>query len=195
MTRKKRNITQIILVTFGFALIAATYFLYPTITEKKYENVAVKEKKTTSENNEMSVFENVEYEGFYSPTTPFTVKAESAYIKDKNPDMLYMSKMHVALHTSDGRVVTITSDKGRYNKATYDCYFEDNVKATDTETVIISENLDLISTNETASAYNDVMLTNEKGSLQADKVDYNFETRYYKISMYNNNKVKVKLIK
>ena len=58
----------------------------------------------------------------------------------------------------------------------------------------MSENLDLLSSDESATAYNDVILTNENGSLQADKVDYNFETKYYKISMYNNKKVKVKLI-
>ena len=195
MTRKNRKITQITLISLGFFLIAITYFFYPIITEKKYENVFIKEKKNIQENDEISVFENMEYEGFYSPTSPFTVKAKNAYILDENPEIVHMLEMHVSLYVKDGRIITITSKKGRYNKTTYDCYFEENVKATDTETVILSENLDLMSANETASAYNDVVLTNEKGSLQADRVDYNFETRYYKISMYNNNKVKVKLIK
>ena len=103
--------------------------------------------------------------------------------------------MHVTLYASDGRVIIITSDKGSYNKSTYDCFFKNNVHATDGETIILSENLDLLSTDSSVIAYNDVVLTNEKGSLQADKVDYNFETKYYKISMYDNTKVKVKLIK
>ena len=75
------------------------------------------------------------------------------------------------------------------------CFFVNNVKATDSETIILAENLDLISTAESASVYNNVVLTNDKGSLIADKVDYNFETKYYKISMFNDAKVKVKLIK
>ena len=195
MTVKNRKIIQIILISFGVALIAATYVLYPKIVEKKYENASVENSSVVNEEKERSVFENVEYEGFYSSTSPFVVKAENAYISDDNPEIVYMSKMHVTLHANDGRIITIISDKGSYNKKTYDCFFVSNVKATDSETVILAENLDLLSTNETASVYNDVVLTNEKGSLQADKVDYNFETKYYKISMYDNTKVKVKLIK
>ena len=195
MTVKNRKIIQIILVSLGLTLIAVTYFLYPKIAEKKYENASVEDSRVVSEKKEISVFENVEYEGFYSPTNPFIVKAESAYISDENPEIVYMSKMHVTLYANDGRAIIIISDKGSYNKTTYDCFFESNVKATDSETVILAENLDLLSTNETASVYNDVVLTNEKGSLQADKVDYNFETKYYKISMYDNTRVKVKLIK
>ena len=106
-----------------------------------------------------------------------------------------MMEMYVTLHTNDGRIIIITSDKGSYNKKNYDCFFENNVKATDGETEIFAENLDLVSSNESAAVYNDVVLINDRGSLQADKVDYNFETKYYKISMFNNSKVKVKLIK
>ena len=45
------------------------------------------------------------------------------------------------------------------------------------------------------NVYNNVFLTNDNGSLKADKVKYDFETRYYQISMFDNQKVKVKLIK
>ena len=38
------------------------------------------------------------------------------------------------------------SDKGKYNKVTYDCFFEKNVKATEGETEIFAENLDLLAT-------------------------------------------------
>ena len=58
----------------------------------------------------------------------------------------------------------------------------------------MAENLDLIATEDTAKIYNNVDLTNENGMLQADKVTYNFKTKYYKISMFNNEKVKIKLI-
>ena len=103
--------------------------------------------------------------------------------------------MLVTLHTNNGKIVIITSDKGRYNKVTYDIYFKDNVRATDDETIILSENLDLLSSEDSATIYNNVVLTNEKGTLRADKVDYDFETRRYHISMFNDKKVKIKLIK
>jgi len=103
--------------------------------------------------------------------------------------------MRVALNMRDGRIVTITSDKGIYNKITYDCFFEDNVKATDEETIILAKNLDLLVTEDMASIYNNVNLINTNGTLQADKVQYNFETKNYRVSMYNTEKVKIKLIR
>ena len=54
-------------------------------------------------------------------------------------------------------MVNITSDKGVYNKTNYNCYFENNVKATDGDTVILSDNLDLLSDENYASVYNDVI--------------------------------------
>ena len=95
----------------------------------------------------------------------------------------------------DGRIVTISSDRGKYNKTTYDCFFVDNVKATDGETIIVAENMDLLATQDLVNIYNNVFLTNDNGSLKADKVKYDLETRYYQISMFDNQKVKVKLIK
>ena len=58
-----------------------------------------------------------------------------------------------------------------------------------------AENLDLLATNETASIYNNVILTSERGSLWADQVDYDFNNEKYQVSMFNNKgKVKIKLI-
>ena len=56
-------------------------------------------------------------------------------ILDESPDLVYMTKMQVILQMDDGRIVIISSDRGKYNKVTYDCYFEENVKATDGETI------------------------------------------------------------
>ena len=52
-----------------------------------------------------------------------------------------------------------------------------------------------MASKDTASIYNSVSITNDKGDLIADKIDYNFETKYYKISMFDNKRVKAKLIR
>ena len=103
--------------------------------------------------------------------------------------------MRVTLDMDNGKVIIITSDKGRYNKVTYDCFFENNVKAIDGKTTVLAENLDLLATEDSATVYNNVFLTNDKGSLQADKVYYDFETKHYQVSMFSDKKVKIKLIK
>ena len=195
MTANKR-IVQLSLISIGLFLILATYFLYPKIIKNKFlEEEIIEDAVTKTDSKWRNTFENVEYKGLYDMDKPFKVKSENAYILIKNSDVVYMTNMHVTLHMDDGRVVIITSDKGIYNKVSYDCFFENNVKAIDGETTVLAENLDLLATEDSAAVYNNVFLTNDKGSLRADKVYYDFETKYYQISMFSDEKVKIKLIK
>ena len=198
MTANKR-IVQLSLISIGLFLILATYFLYPKIIKNKFLEEEIVEdvvsKTDITESKWRNTFENVEYKGLYDMDKPFKVKSENAYILEKNPDVIYMTNMHVTLDVDDGRVIIITSDKGRYNKVTYDCFFENNVKAIDGKTTVLAENLDLLATEDSAAVYNNVFLTNDKGSLRADKVYYDFETNHYQISMFSDKKVKIKLIK
>ena len=142
-----------------------------------------------------NAFENVEYNGVYSLDNDFKVKSQKAYISEDKPDIVFMTNMEVAIYMNDGRVITITSDEGKYNKVTYDCFFIDNVKATDEKTLIEANNIDLMATEDLVKVYNDVILTNENGSLRADKINYDFETRNYQISMFDaKKKIKMKLV-
>ena len=195
MTANKR-IVQLSLISIGLFLILATYFLYPKIIKNKFlEEAIVEDVVTKTDSKWRNTFENIEYKGLYNMDKPFKVKSENAYILIKNPDVVYMTNMHVTLNMDDGKVIIITSDKGRYNKVTYDCFFENNVKAIDGKTTVLAENLDLLATEDSATVYNNVFLTNDKGSLRADKVYYDFETKHYQVSMFSDDKVKIKLIK
>ena len=193
--KKKQLRIQLLLVSIGFLLIGLTYFIYPDSNKEKLleDKSLVESLEKSSKDNEYTAFESLEYKGLYDLNKPFTVKSEEAYILNEEPDIVYMTKMHVILNLADGRVVDIVSDKGRYNKQTYDCYFEQNVKATDDSTVIFAENLDLLASNNSAEIYNNVKLFNNSGNLIADKVNYNFDTKYFKISMFTDEEVKVKV--
>ena len=194
--KENRKLIQIILIFAGLFLIIATYFYYPTINENRLKGSVIQDKQTDTidEKSESNAFENVEYRGFYDFDKPFIILSEKAYVLSEDPNIIHMTIMKVTISMSDGRTIIITGDQGTYNKETYDCFFEDNVKATDGETIIQSENLDLFASKDVASIYNNVNLMNQNGSLKADKVDYNFEAKYYKISMFNDKKVKIKLI-
>ena len=102
--------------------------------------------------------------------------------------------MHVILYLKDGRIINIFSDKGKYNKENYDCFFERNVRATDGETEIFSDNLDLLGNESAVKIYNNVNLNNPSGSsLYADKIDYDFEKKHFKISMFEDKRIKMKV--
>ena len=197
MTANKR-IIQLSLISIGLFLILATYFFYPKIIKNKFLEEGIDgdvvTKTDITDSKWRNTFENVEYKGLYDFDKPFKVKSEKAYIFNEEPDIVYMDTMHVILYLSDGRIVNITSDKGRYNKRTYDCFFEQNVKATDENTIIFAENLDLLATKNSVEIYNSVFLDYATGNLQADKIDYNFETKYFKVSMFDDKSIKMKVI-
>ena len=195
--KKKQKKIQIILILIGLFLIITTYFYYPYINKVKFiENQSVqKDLDNVADNDQTTLFENIEYQGLYDLNKPFTVKSEKARVLNEEPDVLYMTKMQIIMHLSDGRIVNIISNKGKYNKVTYDCFFEEDVRATDGEVKIFAQNLDLLATKNFVEIYNDVSLNYPTGSLQADRVDYDFETKYFKVSMFDDKTVKMKVIK
>ena len=196
--KKEQKKIQIILISIGLLLILITYFYYPYYTKKiQYAENQTTEKdllKATSEGQDSS-FENIEYTGVYDLDKTFTVNSEKAHILDEEPDVVYMTNMHVILYLDNGRIVNILSNKGRYNKVTYDCFFEDDVRATDEETKIFSDNLDLIATEDSVKIYNNVIVNYPEASLRADKIDYDFITKYFKVSMFDDKAVKIKVLK
>ena len=194
---KKQNKIQLTLLLTGLMLFILTYIYYPNLNKNKFlKNKTVQEDEEASLDSKRDTsFENVKYKGFYNLDKLFTVEAEKAYILSGEADVVYMSNMHVILHLNDGRIVNITSTKGKYNKTTYDCFFENNVRATDGETEIFSENLDLLAAENSVEIYNNVILNYTTGSLRADKIDYNFETKYFNVSMFDDKSVKMKVLK
>ncbi len=195
--KKKHLRMQLTLVSIGLLLFVLTYLLYPNINKNKVsEDLSIgKDFEKTVGAEEMTTFDTLEYKGLYDFDKPFKVKSKKAYILNEEPDIVYMDAMHVILYLTDGRIVNITSDKGRYNKATYDCFFEQNVKATDGSTKIFAENLDLLATKNFLEIYNNVSLDNTTGYVEADKINYNFETKHFKILMFGDKSIKMKIIR
>ena len=194
--KRSKKIVQLSLISIGFFLILVTYFLYPKIIESKFiKEETAKDKIVKTEDDNINMFENVEYKGVYNIDKSIVVTAEKALVLTEKPEIIFMTNMRVTLHIDDEKIIIITSDRGSYNKITYDCFFEENVEAADGETLILADNLDLLASEDSATVYNNVVLTNDRGSLRADKVDYDFETKYYHVSMFDNKKVKIKLIK
>ena len=194
--KANRKIIQIFLISIGFLIIIGTYLLYPKIEKDRLKGSVVENEQPLIKDDENAVnkFEELEFRGFYNFDNPFVVVSEEAVISPENSDIVNMTNMKITIKMNDGRTITITGDNGKYNKVTYDCFLENNVIASDGETEILSDNLNLISSKDSASIYNNVVVNSKNGQLTADKVDYNFESKYYKVSMFKDERVKIKLI-
>ena len=194
--KKKQQKVQLVLISIGLLLIMLTYLYYPNIgKDEPQDEQFVQEDLGENSNDAQSTFESVEYEGITSNMQRFSVKSENAYIQDKNPNLVIMKKMRVELYLKDGRIVTIISDRGKYHKESYDCWFEENVVADDGETKIFANNLDLLATENFVKIYQQVKLIHPTGTLQADQVDYDFETKYFKVTMFDEKTVKMKVFR
>ena len=195
MKKKEKKIQVFLLITGAF-LILLTYFYYPYVNKNK----SVLEKKfptSSSDTNEDStLFESLEYQGLYDLDKKFVVKSKKAHINKDEPDVVFMKDMHVILYLTDGRVVNIFSDQGKYNKVNYDCFFEKNVRASDGDTKIFSDNLDLLGNESSVKIYNNVSINYPTGSLlRADIIYYDFEKKHFKISMFEDKRIKMKIFK
>ena len=189
------KIVQLTLISIGLLLILSTYLFYPKIKKNMSKGKTIERGMVkTDDEVEGNIFENLEYNGIYNIDKQFKIKSKKAYILTSDPDIVYMTQMNITMNMDDGRVVVITSEKGKYNKVTYDCFLVGNVKATEGKTVILSENLNLLATENFASIFNNVVLTTDENSLRADKIDYDFMTKRYHVSMFGNEKVRIKLV-
>ncbi len=192
--RGRNKKTQVILIFIGLTLIISTYFYYPSKNKEHLSKDTPKQLELNETDSvEENTFQNVEYKGFYGPDSPFIVKSESATTSTEEPDLIFMKNMNVNLYLKDGRIVEITSKEGKYNKVTYDCYFNFDVKVSDGETNIFADNLDLLATENNVQIYNNVNLIYPTGSLLADKIDYDFETKFFKVSMFDDSSIKMKV--
>jgi len=193
--KKKQRSMQFGLVSIGLFLIIMTYFYFPSIKKNKIlkDQPVNKEPQKVQSTKESTYFENLEYKGLYDLDKPFSVKSKEAYILNEEPDIVYMDNMYVILYLEEDRIVEITSLKGRYNKENYNCFFDQDVLATDGDTVITANNLDLIATKNIMKIYNNVNLNNITSSLQADKIDYNFKTKYFKVSMFGDKEIEMQV--
>ena len=182
--KKKEKKIQVFLLILGFFLILLTYFYYPYMNANKSlvgKDIQEDFPVVSGDTDEHATsFESLEYKGLYDLDKKFIVKSKKAHIDNNEPDIVHMNNMHVILYLKDGRVVNIFSDKGKYNKANYDCFFEKNVRATDGETKIFSDNLDLLGNKSSVKVYNNVSINYPTGSLlRADIIDYDFEKKKF----------------
>ena len=63
-------------------------------------------------------------------------------------------------------------------------------------TNIFSDNLELLGNESSVKIYNNVVINYPTGSiLRADKIDYDFEKKYFKVSMFDDKRIKMKIFK
>ena len=190
---KKNKIIQFSLLIAGIILFFFTY--YSGNKDKIADvdkNISIGEVGTLTEETS-NIIKNANYIGTNNREIFFELNAAIAEVKYDEPDISQLQDVFVVIKLSDLRTIHIRSDKAVFNKISNDCEFFGNVKITEQDNIITSDNLDLYMSKNLITAYNSVKYHGIGGFLIADKVDIDILKNEANIFMFNKkNKVQVK---
>ena len=190
---KKNRVIQFSLVIAIIILFFTTYYSgdKDKIVDANKNSSTENASKLTEETS--NITENVNYTGTNNRGTFFELNAAIAEIKHDEPNLSRLQDVFVVIRLRNLRTIHIQSDKAVFNKISNDCEFFGNVKITEQDNVITSDNLDFYNSKNFLQAYNNVEYSSMKGTLIADKVDVDLLKNEANIFMFKkNDKVKVK---
>jgi len=190
---KKNRVIQFSLVIAIIILFFTTYYSgdKDKIVDANKNSSTENASKLTEETS--NIIENVNYTGTNNRGTFFELNAAIAEIKHDEPNLSQLQDVFVVIRLRNLRTIHIQSDKAVFNKISNDCEFFGNVKITEQDNVITSDNLDFYNSKNFLQAYNNVEYSGMKGALIADKVDVDLLKNEANIFMFKkNDKVKVK---
>ena len=190
---KKNRVIQFSLVIAIIILFFTTYY------SGDKDKIVDANKNSSTENasklteGTSNIIEDVNYAGTNNRGTFFELNAAIAEIKHDEPNLSRLQDVFVVIRLRNLRTIHIQSDKAVFNKISNDCEFFGNVKITEQDNVITSDNLDFFNSKNFLQAYNNVEYSGMKGALIADKVDVDLLKNEANIFMFKkNDKVKVK---
>ena len=190
---KKNRVIQFSLVIAIIILFFTTYYSgdKDKIVDANKNSSTENASKLTEETS--NIIENVNYTGTNNKGTFFELNAAIAELKHDEPNLSRLQDVFVVIRLRNLRTIHIQSDKAVFNKISNDCEFFGNVKITEQDNVITSDNLDFYNSKNFLQAYNNVEYNGMKGALIADKVDVDLLKNEANIFMFKkNDKVKVK---
>ena len=190
----KKKFIQISLLLLAFLLIFFTYF---SNLKKKQPSTNLDQTKTveTDKQKEKAVntFVDVQYGGFDKNGNRFVIGSRYANFEIERPEIIRMEQILCNFYFKDGTNLTIISNYGVYNNVTDDMEFTKNVKMNYLENVLFSEKANFFNVKNELLIEGNVKTKSQEGELQADKLDFNLDSKKLKISMYNDKKVNIKV--
>ena len=187
----KRILSQITLLLLGVIIIFFTYFYAGKDRTKKA--VKEKEKEITEEIQNKNTFENIKYEGVDASGNQFVINSEYAEFENETPNLIDMKNILCNFYFKDGTVLKITSDFGVYDNLTNDMSFEQNVKMFYLESKLFSEKANFVNSENYLFVEGNVIAEGLEGNLKADKMNFDLTKKKLRISMYNQDKVNIKV--
>ncbi len=195
MVLNKKILSQIILLLIGIFIIFFTYFysdkVKKSVKKTEEEKIIKQDDRKAPENT--STFEDIQYEGVDSNGNNFIINSKYAEFKNDIPNIINMENVICRFFFKDGTVLKITSDFGVYDNILNDMEFEQNVKMYYLEKRLFAEKANFINSKNYLFVEGNVIAEGLEGDLAADKMDFDLTEKKLRISMYNEDKVNIRV--
>ena len=190
----KTKFIQISLLLLACLLIFFTYFLNLKKKQPSTNLDQIKIIEPDEEKGKMTnTFVDVQYGGFDKEGNRFVIGSKYANFEIDRPNVIKMEQVLCNFYFKDGTNLTVVSDYGIYNNVTDDMEFTENVKMNYLENVLFSEKANFFNVKNELLIEGNVKTKSPEGELQADKLNFNLDSKKLKVSMYNDKKVNIKV--
>ena len=177
--RKKRlRIIQITLLILGILIL---YFTYLNKTKMPDENIISEEiqkkieKQISEKPVDSDIFYNIEYSGLDLSGNRYILKSKEAFSEKTNQAIVQMK--------------SVKSDFGTYNNKTLNMSFKQNVEATYEESTLFAEKADYSNTESYLTISDNVKISDNKGTMTADKLFFDIKKQKLNIASFNDKKI------
>ena len=150
----------------------------------KTENLETAEENILSSN----IIEEVSYSAKDVKGNEYLLNAVEGTIDQNDSNYIFLKYVKAVINLKDYELIEISSDFGKYNINNYDTIFSKNVIITYLNNKITGDYLDFSWDKNLMIISREVILQNDKNSLQADVIEVNIKTKDIKIFMYEDNK-------
>ena len=180
----KKKILKISFIIFIIIFsILVTYFKYLKKNEiVKNKNLEISEKNFVNSN----IIKDIKYSSTDLQGNEYIILAEEGEIDLNNSDIIFLKNVNAFIKLFKNKeTITISSNYGKYNTASYDTIFSKNVKIDYIKNKITSNYLDFSMANNLLIISKNVVYTNQENILKADVIKLNIITKDTKIFMHN----------
>lgn len=182
MDRKKKiRLIQFFFFIAGFIMIIGTYLSKRSVDKEEIissnlqEEISkkIKEKKTSDKNK----FYNVRYSGLDLEGNRYTIISKEAINSDLNPEIVIMNGVSATFYFKDNTRLNVTSEKGEYNNKTLDIRFDKNIEALYQNGKLSAGKAEFSNSNSYLTVSEKVKVVDPKGSIFADKLVFDLNTK------------------
>ncbi len=186
--KNKKRLIQLILLFIGTLIVFFTYFNNKNPQQKIISSTDIKNiKKTESETSQESdYFYNIKYSGLDLQGNRYVLTSKEAQVDKNLQEIVNMNFVNAIFYFKDNTTLVIDSDKGVYNNKSLDMVFEKNVKANYEGSELFGEKIIYLNSEKMLEVSDNVRLIDIRGTMLADKLLFDLETKTLDISSYKN---------